>query len=107
MADFSKKKVVIGVAGAASAVLATALSNYNTAVAGLENAPNVFNASTSAENAATGAGTAAANTQNQISTQNNSWVQAVTGALGGIAGDTVTGGMANLGKGVGFFGGNA
>ena len=82
-------------------------ANYNTAVAGLENAPNVFNASTSAENAATGAGTAAANTQNQIATQNNSWVQSVTGALGGIAGDTVTGGMANLGKGVGFFGGNA
>jgi hypothetical protein len=79
-------------------------ANYNTAVAGLENAPNVFNASTSAENAATGSGSAAANTQNQVAQQNNSWVQAVTGALGGIAGDVATGGMSNLGKGVGFFG---
>ena len=82
----------------------TGQQNYNTAVAGLENAPNVFGAATNAENAATGSGSAAANTQNQVAQQNNSWVQSVTGALGGIAGDVVTGGMANLGKGVGFFG---
>jgi hypothetical protein len=83
---------------------ATGRQNYDTAVSGLENAPNVFGAATSAENAATGSGSSAASTQNQVAQQNQSWVQAVTGALGGIAGDVVTGGMSNLGKGVGFFG---
>jgi len=39
-----------------------------------------------------------------ISQQNNSWLGAVTGTLGGIAGVLVSGGMLNLGKGVGFFG---
>jgi hypothetical protein len=60
--------------------------NYNRAVTGLEQAPNVFNAATSAGNAATGAGEAAANTQNQIAQESNSWISAVTGALGTVAG---------------------
>lgn len=84
----------------------TGRQNYDTAVSGLEQAPNVFNASTSLDNATTGSQEGAANTANQIATQNNSWVQAVTGALGGIAGATITGGMKNLGSGAGFFGGS-
>ncbi len=80
-------------------------ANYFKAAAGLAEAPSVFNPATESENAATGAGNSAANTENAISQQNNSWVSSVTGALGGIAGSVVTGGFSNLGKGVGFFGG--
>lgn len=72
---------------------ATGRQNYDTAVAGLESSPGVFNPATSASSAATGAGEAAGNTANQIASQNNSWVQSVTGALGGIAGTVATGGM--------------
>lgn len=78
--------------------------NYEEAVSGMEAAPNVYGTAVSAENAATGAGKAASDTQNQITADNQSWMQAVSGALGGITGDVVTGGMSNLGKGVGFFG---
>jgi hypothetical protein len=60
--------------------------NYDKAVAGLEQAPGVFSTSTGATNAATGAGEAAANTANQIAQQDNSWVSAVTGAIGSVAG---------------------
>ena len=63
--------------------------NYEQAVAGEEAAPGVFSTSSGATNAATGAGSAAANTANQIAQENNSWVSAVTGALGGIAGAAV------------------
>lgn len=84
---------------------ATGRQNYDFATQGLAGAPNVFGAATSAGDAAVGAGNAAANTANQISQQNNSWVSAVTGALGGVAGDVATGGMKNLGEGKGFFGG--
>ena len=59
----------------------------------------------SAGGAAVTAGNAASNTANEIAAANNSWVQAVTGAAGGIAGDVVTGGMKNIGAGRGFFGG--
>lgn len=78
--------------------------NYAEAASGLAGSTNSFNPATSMSGAATNSGEAAANTQNQIATQNNSWVSAVTGALGGIAGTALTGGMSNLGKGVGFFG---
>lgn len=81
--------------------------NYKTAVAGMESAPNVFGAATNAANAATNAQEGAATTQNLIAQENQSWVQGVTGALGGVAGAFMTGGMGNLGKGVGFFGQNA
>lgn len=84
---------------------ATGRQNYDTAVAGLAGAPGVFNPATGAGSAATASGSAAANTANQIATQSNSWVQAVTGALGGVIGDVATGGLKNLGAGVGFFGG--
>lgn len=86
---------------------ATGRDNYFKAATDLENATNVFNPSTEAGNAATGSGKAAADTQNQIAQENNSWVSAVTGALSGIAGDVVTGGMKNLGQGSGFFGQNS
>jgi hypothetical protein len=81
--------------------------NYFQAASGLAGAPQVFNPATSAGEAATGSGSAAANTANQIAQENNSWVSAVTGALGGVAGSVVSGGMKNLGAGVGFFGQNA
>ena len=86
---------------------ATGRQNFFQASSDLAEAPNVFNPATSAGSAATSSGTAAANTENQIAQENNSWVGAVTGALGGIAGDVVTGGMKNLGSGAGFFGENS
>jgi hypothetical protein len=86
---------------------ATGRQNYDTAVQGLAGAPNVFNAATGVDNAATNSASQEANTANQIATQNNSWIQGVTGALGGIAGGIASGGMSNLGKGVGFFGGSS
>ncbi len=81
--------------------------NYKEATAGMQGTPNVFNPATSAGGLTVNAGQASANTANQIASQNNSWVQAVTGALGGIAGSVATGGMSNIGKGLSFFGGGA
>lgn len=80
--------------------------NYNNATKGLEEATGAFNPVSSIDNSTTTAGSALGTTDDQISKENNSWVSAVTGALGNIAGDVVTGGMSNLGKGLGFFGGN-
>jgi len=76
--------------------------NYDVAVQGLANAPSVFNTASGFDNAATGAGSAAANTQNQISQQNNSWISAVTGALGqvgGAAAGALLGGNSDSGSG--------
>lgn len=61
-------------------------ANYDKAVAGLAGAPNVFNSSTGATDAAINAGTAASSSANQVAQENQSWVQSVTGALGGVAG---------------------
>lgn len=66
--------------------------NYDVAVRGLDAAPGVFNGAIGAIGAADAAGGAAAGTANQIASQQNSWVQGVTGALGGIAGAAVGGG---------------
>lgn len=85
----------------------TGRQNYFAAASGLAAAPTAFSPSNTAGEVATGAGTAVANTENQIAQENNSWVSAVSGALGGIAGDVATGGMENLAEGVGFFGQNA
>ena len=85
----------------------TGRQNYFQAAKGLAGAPEVFNPATTAGNAATNSGEAAANTANQIAQENNSWVSAVVGGLGGIAGSVATGGMKNLGEGRGFFGQNA
>jgi hypothetical protein len=86
---------------------ATGRQNYELAAAGLSGATNTFNTASGMDNSANSAGEAAAKTANDISTQNQSWMQAVAGGLGAVAGDVATGGMANLGKGVGFFGQNA
>jgi hypothetical protein len=86
---------------------ATGRQNYENATKGLESATSVFNPATEAGNAATNSGEAAEKTANDIATQDNSWVSAVTGALGGIVGTVATGGMKNLAQGVGFFGQNA
>lgn len=59
--------------------------NFMGAAGVLSNAPNMFSASTNANNAAVGAGNATADTANQIAAANNSWVNAAFGALGGIA----------------------
>ncbi len=66
--------------------------NYEFATQGLANAPGVFNPATTAANAATGAGEAAASTQNQIQAASTSWMQPVFGALGAVAG-AATGGL--------------
>lgn len=54
--------------------------------------------------AVTGAGSAAATTANQIAQANFAPWGALAGAAGSVAGSFVSGGMSNLGKGVGFFG---
>lgn len=76
----------------------TGRQNYFAAASGLAGAPGVFGTSNSAGGVATGAGEAAAQTENQIAQENNSWVNAVTGALGGIAGSAVTGELNLLSK---------
>lgn len=86
---------------------ATGRQNFFAAENALSGATNVFNPVTGASGAANQGGSDAANTANQIAQQNNSWLGAVSGALGGVAGAAMTGGMSNLGKGVGFLGQNA
>lgn len=77
--------------------------NWNTAAnvlgstAGLLN-PNAYSGQ------ATGAGTAAASTANQIAQDAFAPWGAALGALSSIGGQAVSGGMSNLGKGTGFFG---
>lgn len=60
---------------------------------------------TSYMNAATSAGSAAETTAKDINAEQNSWMAPVFGAIGAIGGGIATGGMSNLGKGAGFFGG--
>jgi hypothetical protein len=82
-------------------------ANFFQASGDLAAATGTFNPATAGAGAANTGGSDAANTANQIAQENNSWMQAVSGALGGIAGGVASGGMSNLGKGVGFFGQNA
>ena len=56
-----------------------------------------------ASNAINAEGTAGSEA-NAIASENTSWVNAAIGAAGAIGGGIATGGMSNLGKGVGFFG---
>lgn len=81
--------------------------NFMAAAGVLGGATGVYNPATGVAGAANSAGSAASETANQIAQADNSWMTAVGGALGGIGGAVVSGGMSNLGKGVGFFGGNA
>lgn len=55
--------------------------------------------------AATGAGSSAESTAATITSEENSWMQPVFGAVGALGGAVLSGGMSNLGKGSGFFGG--
>lgn len=71
-------------------------ANYNAAVQGLAGSTQAFNPATSAGSAATGAGVASSNTANEIATQNNSWMQAVSGALGAVGGSFASGGLSKL-----------
>lgn len=77
---------------------ATGRQNYDTAVSDLAGATSVYNPATNVDNSATGALTGQANTANEIASQNNSWIQSVSGALGGIAGVATGGWMNNLGR---------
>lgn len=74
----------------------TGRANYQTAVAGLEGAPGVFNPATSATGTAVGAGTAAGNEANTVAAAANSPWQAALGALGGVAGSFASGGLSKL-----------
>lgn len=65
---------------------ATGRQNYQNAVAGAAGATNTYNAATGATNAANQSGSDAGTTANQIATQDNSWMQAVSGALGAVGG---------------------
>jgi len=70
--------------------------NYTNAIRGAEAAPGMFGPSTSAEGVVNQAWEGASNTANQIAQENQSWVGAVTGALGGIAGAATGGLMKNM-----------
>lgn len=63
--------------------------NFFTASQGLQNAPGVFNTATNAGSAETSAAGAQAQTANEISQANNSWISSVTGALGGMASSAI------------------
>lgn len=72
----------------------TGRNNFFNAAQGLAGAGNVFNSATSAGEAATGSGKAAADTANEIAQANTGWETALMGTLGGLAGTAIKGGMA-------------
>ena len=72
---------------------------YNEAIKGYENAPGVFNPATEAANAGTNAFGAANKAENDVSAQNQSWVNAAIGALGQVAG-SATGGLFKTPSGI-------
>ena len=80
--------------------------NWNTAANALGSTAGLINPN-SYSGSATTAGNSAANTANQISQANFAPWGALAGAAGSVLGGAVSGGMSNLGKGVGFFGQNA
>jgi hypothetical protein len=77
-------------------------ANYAQGYQNWQQAANVLGSTASLINplgyasSATGAGTAAATTANQIASQQNSVWNAAIGALGGVAGSALTGGLSNL-----------
>jgi hypothetical protein len=79
---------------------ATGRANYDTAVTGLAGAANPLSVASGATNAATGSGQAASSTANQIASQNNSWMQLVSGALGAVGG-VASGGVFSSAGGTG------
>lgn len=78
----------------------TGRQNYLNATQGLAGAGNVYGAAEGANSGVVGATSAAGNTANQIAQQNNSWVQAVTGALGGVASGFTGGILGSIGSGL-------
>lgn len=75
--------------------------NYDKAVSGLAGATGVYNAANSAGGVANQSGSDAATSANQVSQENNSWINATIGALGGVAGSFATGGLSSLSSGGG------
>jgi len=86
---------------------ATGRQNYLSAVQGELSAPGVYNASSTSTGTAVNAGSEAATAQNDVAQADNSVLQGVLGAVGAIGGGIATGGMSNLGAGLGFFGGKS
>ena len=78
-------------------------SNYEQAIAGLSGVAGMENPSAIASEE-TAANNAAFGEADKINEENQSTLGEIGGLVGGLAGDVVTGGMSNLGKGVGFFG---
>jgi hypothetical protein len=77
------------------------LQNWQTAISGEEGVAGLENPAGYA-NAATGAGSAASTTANEVTNANNSWMQLVSGAIGGLAqgaGAVATGGATSAIKG--------
>lgn len=77
----------------------TGRENFNNATKTLEGSTQVFDPAVGFDNATTGSGKAAADTANEIASQDNSWVQGVTGALGGVASAATGGIIKNMGSG--------
>jgi len=70
---------------------ATGRSNWLSAASGLAGAPNVFNPSTSASGVSVNSGAQQGQTADQIAASSNSWVNALIGAGGAIAGGMIAG----------------
>ena len=68
-------------------------ANYQFAAKGLDAAPGVFSTANQGTEASTGAGSASATTQNDITQANNSWEQLATAAISGVAGAATAGMM--------------
>lgn len=77
----------------------TGRENFNNASKELTAAPGVFDPAVGFDSASTSAGKNASDTANEIASQNNSWIQGVTGALGGVAGIATGGIIKNMGSG--------
>ena len=72
-------------------------TNYNNAVNAIGRSTESFNPSTNLDNAASSAAAGQASTANQIATQNQSWMGAVSGVLGSVAGAAAGAGIAKIG----------
>ena len=83
--------------------------NFIAASQGLAGAPNVFGVANNAANSATGAQAASNGISEDMTKVQNQpgWGMSLLSAAASLGGAAMTGGMSNLGKGVGFFGGDA
>jgi hypothetical protein len=105
LAENAGNQTASQLSGITQAGYAQGNANYNNAVTGLAGAGNVFNSGTQATNASTNSSSAAGTTANQIAQENNSWVQGLTGALGGIVGAAAGNPAGLLSSASGLFGG--